>query len=265
MSTMRDPVRLVLDPSCPDSQRELLRHGAAIEPPRGAEDRVWRALGAALGAVATADASTKTVGAATKVEAAGLTGAKLVVVIAALAALAGLVALGGYLVASPRDARPPAAVAVAPAAAPSPSLAPPAAAAPWGESPPADTGHARTAPGARHAVRGQLRSGVAAADARAASAPASRLREETTLIKEARQSLRQGDVGRALRELEECRRLFPAGVLEQERDRLIVEALVAAGRAREASARAAEFLRRYPDSPHAGEVRELGLRGAGGR
>ena len=33
------------------------------------------------------------------------------------------------------------------------------------------------------------------------------------------------------------------------------------GRGAEASARAAQFLRKYPDSPHAGDVRALGLGG----
>ena len=86
-----------------------------------------------------------------------------------------------------------------------------------------------------------------------------------TLIKEARQALRDGNAARALRVLEECRRLHPAGVLVQERERLTVEALITGGRAAEASARASEFLRKYPDSPHAGEVRELGRRAAGNR
>ena len=76
---------------------------------------------------------------------------------------------------------------------------------------------------------------------------------------QARQALRGGDATRALRLLAQCRRLFPTGVLAQERERLTIEALAAAGRGPEASARAAEFLRKYPDSPHAGEIRALGL------
>jgi outer membrane protein assembly factor BamD (BamD/ComL family) len=99
----------------------------------------------------------------------------------------------------------------------------------------------------------------------APQAAASPLRQEVAFIKEARQALRDGNAARALRLLEECGRLHPAGVLVQERERLAIQALIAGGRAGEASARASEFLRKYPDSPHAGEVRELGRRAAGNR
>ena len=61
--SVKDPVRLVSDPDCPESQRELLRHGANIAPPRDAEARVWQGLVGVIGATAiggSADASTKT-------------------------------------------------------------------------------------------------------------------------------------------------------------------------------------------------------------
>ena len=61
MSTPKDPVRMVLDPACPESERGLLLHGANIAPPHGAEDRVWLALAGAIGvgaAGATAGATT---------------------------------------------------------------------------------------------------------------------------------------------------------------------------------------------------------------
>jgi hypothetical protein len=96
MSTVNDPVRLIADPGFPESQRALLRQGASLEPPAGAEDAVWRALAGALGAAvvggAAADVSGKTTTAAAK--AAGLTASKLVAVVLALGALAGMVALG---------------------------------------------------------------------------------------------------------------------------------------------------------------------------
>src|SRR5262249_28508961 len=114
---------------------------------------------------------------------------------------------------------------------------------------------ARPTPAAHRSVR------AAAAARSVPGGPPSHLRQETTLVSEARQVLRGGDPAGALRLLDECRRLFPNGVLVQERERLSIEALVAAGRPAEASARAAEFLRKYPDSPHAGEIRGLGLDG----
>jgi hypothetical protein len=146
---------------------------------------------------------------------------------------------------------------VQPAAVPAP---PPADDAP----PPAEAAPPRPAPGTRRPARDQLRPRAAADPSATAPSPATRLREETTLIRDARQALRAGDATRALRVLDECRRLFPAGVLQQERERLVIEALIKDGRAAEASARAGAFLRKYPDSPHAGEIRALDL-GAAGR
>ena len=257
MSSARDPVRLVADASAPDAERVLLRHGVDIAPPGDAEARVWQALGGALGvaAVATAaEASAKTVTAGTKVVAAGMTGAKIAAV---AVGLAGLVATGGYLLLagghspSPGAAPPAAGVAPAPAVpppvpAPPAPLPPPNGAAPPAEALPAPpVGHPEPSapPAHRTAIPGS----------------AIRLKEETTLVRDARQALRQGDAGRALRLLDECRRLFPRGVLEQERERLAIEALGKSGRTSEASARAATFLRRHPDSPHADEIRGLGF------
>jgi len=241
MSTMKDPVRLVLDPGCPESERELLRHGTRIEPPRDAEARVWQALvgatGAAAAGMSTRTTTTTTTTTATKVQAAGLGAVKIVAVLLALAALAGVVVLAAHVAAPAKDARPAASVALVPAARVPPPPTPPTPAAapvepsPWPETPRAP----RTRP-----------------------AP-SRLGQETTLVMQARQALRGGDAARALRLLAQCRHLFPTGVLAQERERLTIEALAAAGRAAEASARAADFLRKYPDSPHAGEIRALGL------
>jgi len=50
-------------------------------------------------------------------------------------------------------------------------------------------------------------------------------------------------------------RLFPGGLLEQERDVLVIEALVALDRRDEAADRARSFWRRYPQSPYADKVR----------
>jgi hypothetical protein len=268
MSTSRDPVRLVLDPACPDSERGLLAEDANMAPPRGAQDRVWLALvgvgvagaaaGATTGTITTTTTTTTTT--AAKVEA-GLTPVKIVGLAAVLAAM---VAVATYLAGawgagrkavSVEPAAPVAPVETTAAAPPQPPPLPPAAETPPVDNavPAGDIERARPAPGVRHSVRS------------ATPAAANPLRQEITLIKEARQALRDGHAARALRVLEECRRLHPDGVLVQERERLTVEALIAGGRAAEASARAAEFLRRYPDSPHAGEVRELGRKAAGDR
>ena len=262
MSTGNDPVRLLADPGCPESQRALLRLGADIAPPRDAEARVWTALAGALGGAAVAagasDASTKTITTATNVKV-SLLSLKVVALAAALTALG---VLGIAILVTTRHARPPAGVApVSAVEAPPRGLTPPqspeqaqtptqpATPTPTGDvAPPAHVA-APTNPGAHRAFR----------------SPARRLGEETTLVRDARQALRAGNPARALRLLEEARQLFPTGVLQQERERLTIEALVKDGRRADASARASAFLRRYPDSPHASEIRALGLDAAGRR
>ena len=271
MSTVRDPVRLVADASVSDSERALLRHGVDIAPPPEAEARVWQGLAGALGVAAVggaADASAKTITtAATKAAGAGLTGAKIVGLVAVLA---GAVAVGGYLLTAANDthptaAAPPVTVAAPPAATPVAPPPPPAApTAPAESATAANDGARPPAPGARK-THAPARPAGAGGPAASPASSAVRLREETTLIRDARQALRQGDAARALRLLDECRRSFPAGVLQQERERLAIEALAKSGRTQEAAARAGAFLRRYPDSPHAGEIRALGLGEPAGR
>jgi hypothetical protein len=161
--------------------------------------------------------------------------------------------LGAKLLTSANHAGPtataPPSAGAEPAAVPAPpTLQPPAELPPPVEAEPAPRVNVKKA----HAPARP------AAVTPAPSSSAGRLREETTLIRDARQALRQGDAARALRLLDECRRLFPAGVLQQERERLAIEALTKSGHGAEASARAAAFLRKYPDSPHAAEIRALG-------
>jgi hypothetical protein len=83
---------------------------------------------------------------------------------------------------------------------------------------------------------------------------ASRMREESGLLSEARDALRRGDSATALRKLEEARTRFAGGMLGQEREALTIEALYRGGQREAASARAAAFLRAYPLSPHATRV-----------
>jgi hypothetical protein len=83
---------------------------------------------------------------------------------------------------------------------------------------------------------------------------ASRLREESLLLGQARDALRGGNAGEALRLLEVSRTRFPDGMLGQEREALTIEALARGGNRAAASARAAAFVRAYPQSPHAQRV-----------
>ena len=198
MSTGNDPVRLIADPGCPESQRALLRLGADIAPPRDAEARVWTALagalgGAAVAAGAAADASTKTITTATNVK----TGLMSVKVVALTAGLTALGVLGIAVLVTTRTA---------PRGAPA-GRAPRRRAAPrrrcrsrrrrrHAPAPPADRPRpAPTHPDVHRAFR----------------SPARRLGEETTSIRDARQALRAGNAARALRLLEESRQLVSDG------------------------------------------------------
>jgi hypothetical protein len=74
------------------------------------------------------------------------------------------------------------------------------------------------------------------------------LGRERALLDEARAALVGGDPGRALAALDRHRRAFPEGRLAEERDVLRVRSLAAAGRAKEARAEGARFLRKHPAS-----------------
>jgi hypothetical protein len=78
---------------------------------------------------------------------------------------------------------------------------------------------------------------------------------ELRALREARDDLRAGRPARAYRRLEDFNRQSPAGMLAQERHALTAIALCQAQPGREAQDRAAEFLRRSPESPLAARVK----------
>jgi outer membrane protein assembly factor BamD (BamD/ComL family) len=71
---------------------------------------------------------------------------------------------------------------------------------------------------------------------------------ERALLDDARSALGQGDAARALGVLERHERQYPHPLLGEERDALLVQALVRAGRYTEARSRADAFRRRAPNS-----------------
>jgi hypothetical protein len=85
----------------------------------------------------------------------------------------------------------------------------------------------------------------------------SRLAEEARAVLDARAELAAGNPSAALRLLDAARADFPHGSLGQEREALTVEALAATGQRGAASARAQAFVRRFPGSPHASNVRRF--------
>jgi outer membrane protein assembly factor BamD (BamD/ComL family) len=81
------------------------------------------------------------------------------------------------------------------------------------------------------------------------------LREESTLLANARAAVRRGDSRSALSSLELARSRYPNGALVQEREVLTIEALAQSGDVDGASAHATRFLKAFPSSPHSAHVR----------
>ena len=91
----------------------------------------------------------------------------------------------------------------------------------------------------------------------AGSDVASRLREESAAVLAIRRTLLAGNARQALSLLARARADFPHGALAEEREALSVRALLAAGETDAARQRGADFLRRFPRSPQASDVRRL--------
>lgn len=99
--------------------------------------------------------------------------------------------------------------------------------------------------------------GVTATDDAPAAAPGP---GEASLLRAARQALPTSPA-RTLALAEEHLRRYPHGILDQEREALRIEALVALGRIDDAEARARAFAAAYPNSPHRGRIAHALARG----
>jgi hypothetical protein len=282
---MSDPKRwLDEDGGAGPGERAFLQQGLSMDPPKGAQDEVWMALCAQIGAaggMAAAPAAAPQAAAAASPGAAGAGGAVATGKGAAagmgswglagagvakgllIGLLCGGLAAGGYAAVAPSRAVP---------------LNAPAAEAPFGISPPAPAPHSSPAPAASASAeppdrtlderpaasaRPRITSAALGASAHASEAPSSpppaesaateresRLRDERRMLGEARNVLRGGQAAQAIQKLDEMRERFPDGVLAQEREALAIEALARTGRREAAAARAEAFLRAYPKSPH---------------
>lgn len=126
-------------------------------------------------------------------------------------------------------------------------------------SPPLDVseskGNVRPLPRSVEASRSDVPPPVPEPAARARRA--SQLEQEAALLKAARQQLRQGSLAAAFATLETSRQRFSASELEQEREALMIELLYRSGQREAAAVRARGFLRRYPESPHRGQVQKF--------
>lgn len=198
-------------------ERELLAAGAAEEPPAEGAKRLSLALGLGAGF---------DVGMAQRAQGQGAAQAKLWSAKLGLKAGALVLGAGGALVLM-LATRTPRSEPVHEAL-----KAPPAASAPVAPSP------AEDAPAHDEA-----------------SAPS--IADEIARLDAARARLAAKDSARALTELDAYARRYPHGTLLPEAARLRVEAVLAQGDRARAEALARDFLRAYPESPHAPALRSV--------
>jgi hypothetical protein len=284
---MSDPIRWLDDGAdALAHERELLSAGRSMDPPPGAAEKIWATLGPHLGpgggngggssgntsANGSSGASSSGAG-SSGASISGTVGALKGVVlgIAGIVTTAGVIA--AFVAASPGNPTIQSAPAIQVVeVVPSTQVEDPAAQNPTidvlGEQailaqPTSSSMSIDITP-----ERNAMRRGVSIAKPTVHAPPtpiedanrirqerASRLREESRGLGDARAALRNGDTASALEKLDALSGQFPGGVLAQEREVLAIEALARAGQHAEASARAVSFLKTYPRSPHATKVR----------
>jgi hypothetical protein len=252
---MSSPTRLA-DPESEGTleERELIEAARAHGMPAAVKAGVWSAVVAhGVGAVASAQAAAAAGSAANSATLAGLWSWKGIVLLAAVGATT---ATGMRLMRPSSPTSPPPSAHVSPAI---PVAVPNPAASTDDRSESAAT---EDTPGAVDALPRPVprpperrRASGAALVGTEAALPASRLADEARSLVEARRLLRIGAIPAARAALEQANREFADGHLGQEREVLLIEALAQSGQGELARSRAATFLRTYPSSPHAADVR----------
>jgi hypothetical protein len=279
MTARREPMmRRLLDDSNGGSsfERDLLRAGANLEPPKGADAAIFAALLAKTAAGAAATASTAKAAAATASQASSVAKASAGAAKAGAAAVAAKTGAGGAAIATAAGAGLLKSVligagsaifvlgtysVVAPPAkddAPVPTVAavvapPPVVATPTPKTP-QNSGVAPAPTEVTSADPAPPPSAAAPHAAKSADSDIDRLKQESAMLATARDALRRGDAAGALAQLEKTRAAFPGGVLVQEREALTIEALYQRGDRGAAAERAKAFLKAYPASPHATRI-----------
>lgn len=245
---MKDPTRL-LHASASELEQQLLRAGAAEQPPSAAMQRLAEQLGVRVAAGDTARLSAPTV-----------TATKLPLTAASKALLAfGVVVMGVTLAAtfwlSTREPNP-AATHEAPRDLAEGDRA---TARPADVRPVAPAVHPHEVHNDTAAAHPNLRAERAAApgSVRAPATPKHSLPVEIARIDAVRRHLAADRTKPALAALRAYQRDFPGGVLRQEATLLTIEAHRQAGDHRRARTLAARFLASNPDSPHSARVRDL--------
>jgi hypothetical protein len=265
-----DPERLLTSVSIDDEaelERELLRSIVDVSPPAHAKREAWDGIASRLAAasavaagasvvVRTAAASQALPAAASAAKAGAPMATGIVHALATKVVVGAVVAIGATAAVGTMWSRHSAESERAPAtrAVPGPSRSgatvPPTAVPEVAATPAEPTvGAHPDAPEqneARAVVKGPVR-----------QRPEEALAVESSLLTEARASLRKGDPGGALAVLRRLDQKAPHGVLRQEREVLTIQALAAAGDTAAASRRAKAFVDAYPNSPHSPLLRRL--------
>jgi hypothetical protein len=251
---MSDPIRLIDEEgSAAAPERELLHAGRSVGPTASEKQQLWTAI-AARSAMVIPVSSAPT-GSTSAAGGAGVSGAGIAA-LATKGALLALVVAGGAFTAAHVVRRPPSAPPAALVATPAAEPQGPPAPQPSLPSAPMPSSAKSASPGLRPAWARPVRTPTEH-EAHARAPSPSQLEAEGLAVLNAKRALRAGDAATALRLLEEARRAFADGALGQEREALEIEALDRSGQSAAARARAAAFLRAYPTSPHATNVKRF--------
>ena len=224
-----------------DFERAILRSGSMADPTDAKRDEVWTnvlgalAIAPALVPAAGTSAAKAVLGGAGKTAAVWLSvGKGFIVGLAIYGAASGVSEIAEHF-----SARPMLSTAHRAALVPRPQRAPEVAA-------PA------TPPAVPFATVEPAGPALAASAVRE-----SQLKAEAAALSSAREALRAGRLTDAFAQLEASRRQFSAPELYQEREALTIELLSRSGQPAVAQQRAEAFLKRFPESPHADQVRRF--------
>jgi hypothetical protein len=258
---MSDPLRLLDDASeLSDEERRLLVAGRAMAPPAVLSAGLWAGLSTKLPQSAANAAGAQGGGAAqgglasggaAQGSGLGLLIVKAVLVVSALGALA--VVGDAWWRAHAAENAPRAVQRVADQVTPptvselpSPSAlnVPPTEPSLSSVTPSNLPMHA---PSSLHAPKPSAPAPTASSDAR----------EESRVVAAARDALHSGDSAGALNLLAQARQRFGNGVLGQEREALLIEALAKSGQGAAARAHGQAFLKNYANSPYAARVQQI--------
>lgn len=243
---MSDPIRLLdEEEKLSADERRILESDLGQPSPRGARREVWGALSIKLVALSTSAQIATTSAGASASGATTLSAWSLLKFASIGAALGAAVSLTVFFTASPEVARPSTVVPLEASAAV--SAGPAVIESRARDAAPVHSGSEGAAPPKPSA---RVRPAATTSESNSAALPVPVAESESLRVARARAHLRSGDARRALDELRAVEQDEPHGLLIQEREALLIEALSALGQHESARERGRAFLKRYPSSPH---------------